>query len=59
MKKYCIYADFNKQNNYSEWIKEDINKAGVGLVAYLMKTDYAFKDLPENKLEFSQWNRIN
>ena len=56
MKKYCIYADFNKQNNYSEWIKEDINKAGAGLVAYLMKTDYAFKDLPENKLEFSQWN---
>ena len=39
MKKYCIYADFNKQNNYSERIKEDINNAGAGLEVYLIKPD--------------------
>jgi len=36
------FVNLNKQNNYSERIKEDFNNAGAGLEVYLIKPDYEF-----------------
>jgi len=33
------FVNLNKQNNYSERIKEDFNNAGAGLEVYLIKPD--------------------